>query len=160
MTIHTPVTQALDTLGLPYRTFTHTNPVRSLEQAAAERDQQPAQVVRSLLFRLSAESYVMVLVAGPQQIPWPALRRHLGESRLTMASREELLAVTGYEPGTVAPFGLRQSVRLLIDQTVLTPDEISLGSGQRNTAVILATSDLRRALPHAEPVNLYQKQSE
>ena len=88
----TPVTRALKALGIPHRFFRHERPVHSLEQAASERGQRPEQVVRSILFRLAEDSYVMVLIAGPGQISWPALRKHLGQSRLTMASEQEVLA--------------------------------------------------------------------
>jgi Cys-tRNA(Pro) deacylase len=145
-----PVAQALTALQIPHTVFTHPGPVDSLEQAAAERGQQPEQVVRSLLFRLAEGDFAMVLVAGPAQVSWKALRQHFGQSRLTTATEDEVLAVTGYTRGAVAPFGLRQPVRILIDQSVLTQEEISLGSGRRGSTIILATADLRRALPDAE----------
>lgn len=145
-----PVAEALDALGIPFRLFRHAGPVHSLEQAASERSQQPEQIVRSLLFHLGEEQFGMVLIAGPAQVSWRALRAHLGQSRLTLASEEELLRVTGYPRGAVAPFGLKQPVRVLIDQTVLAQAEVSIGSGVRGTAVILRTADLRRALPNAE----------
>lgn len=144
--IESPVTQELDQKQIPYTLFTHTGSVRSLEQAAAERNQQPEQVVRSLLFRLAQDEFLMVLVAGPQQIDWKQLRRTLGLSRLTMAKPDELLRVTGYQIGAVAPFGLPTPVRILIDQSVLNQAEISLGSGVRGTAVLLKTADLLTAL--------------
>ena len=142
----TPVTRALDQLNIPYRLFQHARPPASLEQAAAERGQQPTQIVRSILFRLSKDDYAMVLIAGPTQISWRALRRCLGRSRLRMASREEVLTVTGYEIGAVSPFGLPQPIRLLVDQSVLAHDEISIGSGQRGTTIIMRVSDLKKAL--------------
>jgi Cys-tRNA(Pro) deacylase len=145
-----PVSQALIALQIPHQVFTHPGPVNSLEQAAGERGQQPDQVVRSLLFRLGEGEYAMVLMAGPSQVSWKALRKHFGQSRLTTATEDEVLAVTGYTRGAVAPFGLRQPVRVLIDQGVLAQNAISLGSGIRGSAVILTTADLRRALPDAE----------
>jgi Cys-tRNA(Pro)/Cys-tRNA(Cys) deacylase len=145
-----PVAQALSALDIPHKVFTHPGPVNSLEQAAAERGQRPEQVVRSLLFRLGEGDYAMVLMAGPTQVSWKALRKHFGQSRLTTATEEEVLAVTGYTRGAVAPFGLRQPVRILIDQGVLAQEQISLGSGVRGTAILLSTADLRRALPDAE----------
>ncbi|MCA9941985.1 MAG: YbaK/EbsC family protein [Anaerolineales bacterium] len=144
--IQTPVTRELDQKQIPYELFTHDGPVRSLEQAAAERNQQPEQVVRSLLFRLAQDEFLMVLVAGPQQIDWKQLRRTLGQSRLTMAKPDELRRVTGYEMGAVAPFGLPTPVRVLVDQSVLNQTEISLGSGVRGTAVMLKTAALLKAL--------------
>ena len=152
-----PVAQALTELNIPFRLFTHSGPVNSLEQAAAERGQQPDQVLRSLLLRLAEGEYAMVLMAGPAQVSWRALRQHVGQSRLTTASEEEVLSVTGYPIGAVAPFGLRQSVRVLIDHALLDQDEISLGSGIRGTAVILRTADLLKALPDAEVGNFHRE---
>ena len=103
----TPVTRALDALGVPYRTFTHPGPVHSLEQAAAERGQRPEQVIRSILFRLGEGDYVMVLVAGPGQLSWAVLRKHLGVSRMSMASEEEVLAATGAPRGPSRRLGCR-----------------------------------------------------
>jgi Cys-tRNA(Pro)/Cys-tRNA(Cys) deacylase len=145
-----PVAQALTDLQIPHTVFTHPGSVTSLEQAAAERGQQPEQVVRSLLFRLGEGDFAMVLMAGPAQVSWKALRKHFGQSRLTTATEEEVLAVTGYTRGAVAPFGLRQAVRVLIDKGVMQQEVISLGSGTRGTAILLTTADLRRALPAAE----------
>ena len=144
--ISTPVTCALDKLGIPYRLFQHPGPIRSLEQAAQERGQQPEQVVRSILFRMEENEFLMVLVAGPQQIAWPALRAYLGVSRITMASEKEVLAITGYPRGAVSPFGLPTPVRILVDRRVWDPDELSIGSGQRGLTVILSRAGLRQAL--------------
>lgn len=141
-----PVSAALTELGIPHRTFTHETPVHSLEQAAADRGQVPDQVVRSLLFRLGEGDFLMVLVAGPGQISWKTLRAHVGQSRLTLAGRDEVLRVTGYPIGAVAPFGMPQTMPILVDPSVTAHPEISLGSGARNTAVILASADLMRAL--------------
>ena len=152
-----PVAQALTALGIPHRLFVHTGPVNSLEQAAAERNQQPDQVVRSLLFRLGEGEFAMVLMAGPAQVSWKALRRYFNQSRLTTATAEEVTAVTGAVPGAVAPFGLNRPVRILVDAGVLAQTEVSLGSGVRGTAVILSTADLRRGLPNAEIGNFHEE---
>jgi Cys-tRNA(Pro) deacylase len=150
----TPVSRALAQMNIPHREFRHPGPVRSLEQAAAERGQQPEQIIRSLLFRIAADEFVMVLMAGPRQIDWKALRRYLGEKRLTTASEEEMLRVTGYQRGAVAPFGLPAPLRLLADESIFVSNEVSLGSGVRGTTIILSSADLRQALGDIEIVNL------
>lgn len=146
----TPVALALESLNIPYRTFTHPGPIASLEQAAEERGQKPEQVVRSIVFRIGKAEFVMVLVNGARQISWPNLRKYLGQSRLTTASEEELLEATGYTHGAVAPFGLPRPMRVLADEALLAQTEISLGSGVRGTTVILQTEDLKRGLPDLE----------
>lgn len=149
-----PVSIALEKLGIPHRIFRHENPVTSLEQAASERGQRPGQVVRSILFRVGEDEFIMALVAGPAQILWKVLRKHLGRSRLTMATEDEVLEVTGYRVGTVGPFGLPRPLKVLIDAGVLKEEEVSIGSGMRNTAVILKSADLQRALGDSEVISL------
>ncbi|MCC7362473.1 MAG: YbaK/EbsC family protein [Anaerolineales bacterium] len=145
-----PVAAALQALGLPHRVFRHPGPVSTLAQAAAERGQRPEQVVRSIVFRVGEGAFVMVLVAGAAQVDWKALRKYLGQSRLTTATEPELLAATGYVVGAVGPLGLPAPMRILLDEAVLAPDEISVGSGLRGTTIILRSADLRRALLEAE----------
>ena len=145
-----PVALALTDLHVPFRVFTHAGAVTSLEQAAQERGQRPAQVVRSILFRLGADRFAMVLIAGPDQVSWRTLRQYLGQSRLTMASEDEVLAITGYPIGAVSPFGLPQPLPVYVDDSVTAEAEISIGSGWRGTTIILRSADLLAALPGAE----------
>jgi Cys-tRNA(Pro)/Cys-tRNA(Cys) deacylase len=63
-----------------------------------------------------------------------------------MATPDEVLRVTGYQTGSVSPFGLPQPMRVLVDESVLAHDEMSIGSGLRNTTVILKSADLMKAL--------------
>lgn len=150
MSISTPVTRALDQLNIPYRIYQHPGEVHSLEQAARERGQRPEQVVRSIVFRLAQDEFIMVLIAGPTQVSWQALRAYLGQSRLTIASQAEVLSVTGYQVGAVSPFGLPAPLRVLVDQSVLQEEIISLGSGERNITVIFKSEDLLMALKGGE----------
>ena len=148
--ISTPVTRYLDERGIPYRFFRHPGKVESIEQAAAERGQRPEQIIRSILFRLSGGGFVMVLAAGYNQVAWPALRKHLGTSRISMASEADVLEITGYPVGAVSPFGTLQPLRLLMDRGILAEEEISVGSGVRSTTVIMQCEDFVRALGEVE----------
>jgi Cys-tRNA(Pro) deacylase len=152
-----PVSQALSELNIPHTVFNHPGDLKSLQQAASERSQEPDQVVRTLLFRESKGAYLLVLVAGPDQINWKKLRQHLGVSRITLASRAEVFQVTGYELGAVAPFGLPQTLPVLVDRSVLDHQIISLGSGIRNSAIIMNSKDLLKALGDVEVIDLKGK---
>lgn len=139
--VETPVTRALDALGIKYQLHLHPAPLRSLEQAAAERGLDPQQIVRSLLFRLEDGSFVLVLVPGPGKLDWGRLRRFLGVSRMTTASPGEVERVTGFLPGAVSPFGLRQPLRVLADMGLQQLDRISLGAGIRNAGIELECAE-------------------
>jgi Cys-tRNA(Pro) deacylase len=149
-----PASIALENLNIPHRVFQHEQPLLSFEQAAAERSQRPEQIVRSILFQIRPEEFLMVLVAGREQVDWKKLRQFVGRSRVRMATDEEVLEITGYRVGTVSPFGLKQQVRILIDESVLREEEISIGSGARQMAIIMKSADLRKALGESEVVSL------
>jgi Cys-tRNA(Pro)/Cys-tRNA(Cys) deacylase len=129
-------------------------PVTSFEQAASDRNQRPEQIVRSILFQVRPEEFVLVLMAGPEQIDWRKLRQLVKRSRVRMATEEEVFEVTGYKVGTVSPFGLKNQVRVMIDASVLKEEEISIGSGVRNMAIIMKSADIPRALGDVEVVSL------
>ena len=156
MTDLPPASIALEKLNVPHRIFKHETPVMSFEQAAADRNQRPGQIVRSILFNIRPEEFLLVLVAGPEQIDWKKLRQLVKRSRVRMATEEEVLEVTGYRVGTVSPFGLKNQVKVVIDASVLKEEEVSIGSGVRSTAIILKTEDLRHALGDAEVVSLLE----
>ncbi len=148
-----PASIALEKLNIPHQVFRHERPVDSFEQAASDRNQRPEQVVRSILFQVRPEEFVMVLMAGREQVDWRSWRNLVGRSRMRMATEDEVLEVTGYRIGTVSPLGMKRQVRVLIDSNVLREEEISIGSGVSNTAIILKSADLRRALGDAEVIS-------
>ena len=152
-----PASLALDALGIEHRIFIHDKPVSSFEEAASHRNQRPGQIVRSILFNIRPEEYLMVLVAGPDQIDWKKLRQFVKRSRVRMATEEEVLEVTGYRIGTVSPFGVKNQVQVLIDASVLKEAEVSIGSGVRNMAIIMQSAELRKALAESEVVAMLEE---
>ena len=156
MTEQPPASIALEKLNIPHQVFKHETLVTSFEQAASDRNQRPEQIVRSILFQIRPEEFLMVLVAGPAQVDWKKLRQLVKRSRIRMASEEEVLEVTGYRVGTVSPFGLKNPVRVLIDESVLKEEEISIGSGIRSVAIIMKSEDLRQVLRDSEIVSLLE----
>lgn len=96
----------------------------------------------------------MVLMAGRDQVDWRKLRQLVKRSRVRMATEDEVLEVTGYRIGTVSPFGVKNQARVLLDASVLREEEISIGSGVRNVAIIMKSSDVQKALGEVEIVEL------
>ena len=160
MTDQPPASITLDKLNISHRVFIHEKPLHSFEQAAEERNQRPEQIVRSILFQIRPEEFLMVLVAGRDQVDWRKLRLLVKRSRVRMATEEEVLEITGYRIGTVSPFGIKTPVKILIDESVLKEEEISIGSGMRQMAIIMKSADVRRALPDSEIVSLTENGDE
>lgn len=109
---------ALEASGIDF-TITRHGPVGSLEEAAAARGIDPANIVKTLVVRRGDDDYLFVLVPGDRTISWPKLRSLLGVSRLSMPDKEVAREVTGYERGTITPFGSTTEWPVVADSRVV-----------------------------------------
>jgi Cys-tRNA(Pro)/Cys-tRNA(Cys) deacylase len=120
-------------------------PVRSLEEAAAVRGMAPRQLLKTLVVRRAEDDYLFVLVPGDREISWPKLRAHLGVNRISMPDAGTAREVTGYERGTITPFGSVRALPVVADATV-TRSTVSIGAGGHGVAVVVGADALVVAL--------------
>jgi Cys-tRNA(Pro)/Cys-tRNA(Cys) deacylase len=135
---------ALEASGIPYRVVRHGR-VGSLAEAAAARGIEPRALLKTLVVRRADDDFLFVLVPGDREIAWPRLRALLGVSRLSMPDAATALAVTGYERGTITPFGSTRAWPVVMDASV-TGQEISLGAGAHGVGVVAQADDVAAAL--------------
>lgn len=141
---------ALDESGVSYRLIRH-GPVGSLAEAAQARGVTPAAVVKTLVVRRGEDDYLFVLVPGDRTISWPKLRAVVGERRLSMPDAEQARAATGYERGTITPFGAIRAWPVYADERVT--GDITLGGGAHGVAVAVDAEQALSAL-HAVVADL------
>ena len=128
-------TDALEALGLPHEITRHGR-VGSLAEAAAARGVEPRDIVKTLVVRRGEGDFLFVLVPGDREISWPKLRALLNVNRLSMPDKDVAMQVTGYERGTITPFGASTAWPVVADAS-LTGDarrRISLGAGAHGVA--------------------------
>jgi len=136
----TAATRELDRLGIPYRLVFH-GPVSSAEEAAEKRGIPIGALAKTLVVRLDEGVYLLALVPGDSGLDYKKLRNHLGMRRLTMPDPDEARAVTGFERGTITPFGAGEH-RIVVDQALMDLDEVSVGSGTHGWAIHVHPSAL------------------
>ena len=78
-------------------------------------------------------------------------RKKLGVRRLSFASPEQTIDMTGMELGGVTPIGVPSSLAVWIDARVMDCENIILGGGNRTSKLILPPDQLLK-LPNAELV--------
>ncbi len=135
---------ALAASGIPH-TITRHGPVRSLAEAAAARGVSPADVVKTIVVRRGDDDFLFVLVPGDRTIAWPKLRALLGVSRMSMPDAATAKDVTGYERGTITPFGSLRAWPVIADERVLGRT-VSIGAGAHGVAALASGDDVVRAL--------------
>jgi Cys-tRNA(Pro)/Cys-tRNA(Cys) deacylase len=142
--VTTPALAAAEAAGLAHRVIRH-GPVRSLAEAAQARGVPPAAVVKTLVIRRGDQDFLFVLVPGDRAISWPKLRALLGVSRLSMPDAQMAKQVTGYERGTITPFGAAASWPVIADER-MRGHEITLGAGEHGLALAAQADDILAVL--------------
>jgi Cys-tRNA(Pro)/Cys-tRNA(Cys) deacylase len=134
---------AVEATGIAYEVSRH-GPVESLAEAAAARGIEPRQLVKTLVVRRADDDFLFVLVPGDRTISWPKLRAVLGVSRLSMPDAAVALEATGYERGTITPFGSTHAWPVIVDERATGP--ISVGGGAHGVGLMVDAADLVRVL--------------
>lgn len=136
--------QALAGSGVAH-TVTEHGPVSSLAEAAAARGVRPGDIVKTLVVRRGEDDYLFVLVPGGRSISWPKLRTLLGVNRMSMPDAATAREVTGYERGTITPFGSLRALPVVADATV-PGHPVSVGAGAHGVSATLSGDDLVRVV--------------
>ena len=135
---------AIEQTGIAF-TVTRHGPVRSLEEAAAARGVEPRDIIKTLVVRRAEDDFLFVLVPGDREMSWPRLRSVLGVHRMSMPDAATALEVTGYERGTITPFGATTAWPVIADESMLGRP-VSIGGGAHGVAFTADGSDVVRAL--------------
>jgi Cys-tRNA(Pro) deacylase len=124
----TPALQALSRTPLDHQVV-RTDRARSAEESARLQGVELGQLLRTIVIRRGEHDYVFVLVPGGRQIDWPKLRAHLGVKRLSLPDAEEAQRATGYERGTITPFGSTSAWPVVADAAIPELDRVAIGGG-------------------------------
>ena len=140
----TPAIEAIGRAGIPHRVV-RTRPAHSAEESAELQGIALGALLRTLVVRRGQDDYLFVLVPAGRRFDWPKLRADLGVKRLSMPDADEARAVTGYERGTITPFGASGAWPVVVDEAALGLEVVAIGGGARGVNLHLSPADLVRA---------------
>lgn len=141
----TPATRAIAALGLAHE-IRVIERARSLEEAAERLGVAPDRVLKTMVVRRGGDDFLLVLVPGSRQIDWPKLRAHLGVSRLSMPDAAGARDVTGYERGTITPFGATRPWPIVADASIVGAGTVTVGGGAHGVSLRLDADELIAAV--------------
>jgi prolyl-tRNA editing enzyme YbaK/EbsC (Cys-tRNA(Pro) deacylase) len=86
------------------------------------------------------------------------VRKHLGARKISFASMDSAVSLTGMEYGGITPIGLPADWPILIDQNLIDEERVVIGSGIRDSKLLVSTSVLA-TLPTAEVLAITREQT-
>jgi prolyl-tRNA editing enzyme YbaK/EbsC (Cys-tRNA(Pro) deacylase) len=136
------VQDALATLGLGHEIVDLGRSARTAADAAGAVGCRVDQIAKSLVFRLRESGRpLLVVTSGAHRVNEVRVAALVGET-LERADADFVRAETGFAIGGVAPVGHTRPVMTLIDEHLLTFEEIWAAAGHPHTVFRLRSADL------------------
>jgi len=115
----------------------------SVAEAALTVGAEPEDFVKSICMVDQEGRAIVAIVKGEDRASTSRVAKALGIERPRVASRDEILGLTGFPVGGTPGFGF--DAVFLVDPKVLEKDTVYLGGGSDMALVRMGTSELVRA---------------
>jgi prolyl-tRNA editing enzyme YbaK/EbsC (Cys-tRNA(Pro) deacylase) len=137
----TRIRSALLDAGIQFREVKHAPTLTSAESAAA-RGEELKVGAKALLLRIDDQFGIFVLPAD-RQLDSGAVKRNLHVKRIRFATADELLQLTGLEPGSLPPFGHPILPFDLFADVSIGADEnkVAFNAGSLTDSIVMSASD-------------------
>lgn len=104
------------------------------------------QTVKTLVVDLGGKSFGLALMPGDRQLSLKKLAKAFGVKKATMADTASAERLTGYHVGGISPFGLRQRLPVVMEESLQRWDEVMINAGQRGAMLKMAPGDILKAI--------------
>ena len=137
------VQDALRALGVDAEVRELPASTRTAAEAAASLGCEQRQIAKSLLFRtLTTDRGVLVVASGANRVNERAVEELVGEP-VELAHPDFVKALTGYAVGGVPPVAHAHPLEILIDEDLMTLDELWAAAGTPHAVFPLTPGQLR-----------------
>ena len=114
--------------------------------AAQATGYQLRQTVKTLVVDLGGRSFGLALMPGDRQLALKKLARSLGIKKAGMAEVSDAERLTGYHVGGISPFGIRQRMAAVMDESLMKYEQVLINGGQRGVMIRMAPADIAAGL--------------
>ena len=129
--------------GVEARIEEYADGTPTAEEAARAAGASLAQIVKSLVFVCDGR-YVLALVPGDRRADPRKIAAAAGATHARIGGAAQVQEATGFAPGAVAPFPLRNVQVVLVDLRLLASEQVWVGAGSERHLAAVAPADLVR----------------
>ncbi len=131
--------------GVPVKLFSDLGSVRTVVEASDRMERSEAEIGLTILVTVRGHPK-LVVVPGDRRVDGGAIAKELGvqPSEVTLATHDEVQRITGFETGTIPPFGHAGQTELLIDHRVLDHERLLLPAGVPDALIEVDTEALAK----------------
>jgi Cys-tRNA(Pro)/Cys-tRNA(Cys) deacylase len=105
------------------------------------------KTIKTLVVDLGGKDFGLALMPGDRQLSLKKLAQAFGVKKAAMATPTTAERLTGYHVGGISPFGLRQALPAVMEESLLVQDAVLINAGQRGVMLKMAPGDIAAAIP-------------
>lgn len=124
----------------------------TVEDAAHALGCTPGEICKTMAF-LTADGPIVILMAGDKKIDNHLYKEQFHE-KAKMVPSEELEELVGHPMGGVCAFGIKDGVKVYLDESLKAYEIVYPAAGEPNNAVKLTIPELERATNNPEYINI------
>lgn len=114
--------------------------------SARELEVDEHSVIKTLVMEDEAKSPLIILMHGDREVSTKELARHMGVKKVAPVSADTAHRLTGYMVGGISPFGIRRSMPVYMEESIVSLPKIYINGGRRGFLVGLDPKELVRVL--------------
>jgi Cys-tRNA(Pro)/Cys-tRNA(Cys) deacylase len=138
--------QFLKQRQIAFEIVSYTHEAKGAEFAAQATGYPLEMTVKTLVVELGQKQFTLVLMPGNKKLSMKRLAKTCGHKRAAMADTRSAERVTGYLVGGISPFGTRQKLPVIMDDSIAKYDKILINAGQRGKMILMSPADLQQTL--------------
>jgi prolyl-tRNA editing enzyme YbaK/EbsC (Cys-tRNA(Pro) deacylase) len=139
------VEDILDGSGVEYRVMELTDRAVSVDDVVrfSKGEINPEEICKTILVKSKA-GFTALFLRGSDRVSFKKLKGVMGKARI--ASPEDVMEITGVEPGAVCP--LIVTVPVIVDWKLLRLDRVNFGSGNHLYGIEMKSVDLYKVMDY------------
>ncbi len=143
--VYQAIRDLLERMEIPYEEIEHP-PVGSCEESLGFRGQAGWSGASSKCILLKAKGkYYLLVTTAEKEVKARLFKKEFGTKDIRFANREELMEVTGCDPGSVPPFGHRDpALPFYVDEDILKAEFFMFNPAVPTKSFRIGTRDLQR----------------
>ncbi len=114
----------------------------TVELAAGLLSCSPGEIAKTLAFRLNG-GCVLIVAAGDAKVDNSKFKAVFG-SKAVMVKTEEAEELVGHAVGGVCPFGIKEGVRVYLDQSLKRFETVYPAAGDSHSVIRLSIAELEK----------------
>ena len=108
----------------------------------------PARIAKSLSFKVDGEA-ILIVTAGDAKVDNPKFKAAF-HTKAKMLTPDEVTEMIGHAIGGVCPFGIKEGVKVYLDESMKRFDSVFPAAGSSNSAIELTCDQLEQVAQNCQ----------